>query len=103
MILNIIRFINRVLLYPWRITKKFRQRLFNFIIPNIRALINKRVIYIESPVCKQKVFIIGTGTVEIGSDCSFGYELGGLFRSGSIELQSRSQNAHIRIRKRSVD
>jgi acetyltransferase-like isoleucine patch superfamily enzyme len=90
-------FISRSVMFPFRITRVFRTRLINFIIPNASALVRKRVIYSLFPKCNQKTLITGRGTVEIGENCSFGYNLGGFYRGGVIEIQPRYLKSNIRI------
>ena len=66
-----------------------------FLFPNFTA--RKRVSYITIPNCHQKVYITGKGKVTIGEKCSFGFQLGGRNKYGTIELQPRTINAHIQI------
>jgi acetyltransferase-like isoleucine patch superfamily enzyme len=49
------------------------------------------------PICEQKTLITGLGVVEIGSNCTFGYKLGGFHRGGSIEIQPRYKGSKIKI------
>ena len=39
----------------------------------------------------------GSGIIEIGANCSFGYKLGGFHRCGSIEIQPRYKSSKIVI------
>ena len=73
--------------------------LFNFIIPNIKSILKKRVIYKEL-TSHQKIFIQGAGCVIITPGCIFGYPIGGRFKNGYVELQSRYKNAEIVIGKK---
>ena len=66
-----------------------------FILPNI---FNKTRYYIASkPNFNQLTLFTGKGSITIGNNCIFGYKLGGFWRNGSIELQSRIENAKIII------
>lgn len=75
----------------------YKNRLFNFIFPNIVRLIRKQIRYSEYPIFNQITICEGLGIVEIGEKCSFGYKLGGFYRRGSIELQARSKCSIIKI------
>ncbi|MGB9748163.1 MAG: acyltransferase [Bacteroidales bacterium] len=68
-----------------------------FIIPNITAILQKRIILTTLPFCEQKTLITGCGIIEIGRNCSFGYKLGGFHKRGVIELQPRYNKAHIKM------
>lgn len=76
--------------------KKLRIYL-NFIFPNLRFLISKRVVYFKLPRCNQKTYLTGLGKITIGSNCIFGYKPGGFYRGGAIELQVRYKEANIKI------
>lgn len=69
----------------------------NFLIPNLRKINSKSIIYESIPLCQQVTKITGQGKVEIGKDCFLGYKLGGFHRGGSIEIQPRYKNARIII------
>jgi len=73
------------------ITFYFRQ-FFYFIYPNMINLVRKRIIFQTFPNINQFTLGEGSGIVEIGKDCSFGYKMGGFHRRGSIEIQ-----AHIKM------
>lgn len=75
----------------------YKKRYFNFILPNLNALISKRVILQNYPIFNQKTLLTGTGTVKIGKNCVFGYKPGGYYRGGLIEIQPRYKNAIINI------
>lgn len=72
-------------------------KLFNFLIPNLRKISSNKVTYGSIPFCYQFTKISGSGKVEIGKGCVFGYKLGGFYRGGSIEIQPRYKNAKILI------
>lgn len=72
-------------------------QLFNFHISNFSLLLQKRLIVSGNPKCSQKLLISGNGKVSLGSNCSFGYKLGGHFYGGLIELQPRYENSVITI------
>jgi acetyltransferase-like isoleucine patch superfamily enzyme len=72
--------------------KKIRRiynQLFNFYFSNYKTLYKKKLHTANTPICNQKLLVTGNGFVEIGSNCSFGYKLGGHFYSGLIEIQPR--------------
>jgi acetyltransferase-like isoleucine patch superfamily enzyme len=91
----IYRFICIKLLFNW-LNNKIKI-YFNFIIPNLRFLISKRIICDKNPICNQKTFFTGAGKIEIGDNCFFGYKLGGFHRGGSIEIQPRYKDSYIKI------
>lgn len=72
-------------------------KLFNFLIPNLRNISSDKVTYQDMPFCNQFTKISGSGKVEIGKGCVFGYKLGGFYRGGSIEIQPRYKSARIII------
>lgn len=74
----------------------FRQ-FFYFIYPNRISLLQHRVIYSSLPTFNQFTVCDGSGIVEIGDNCSFGYKIGGFHKGGSIELQARYKNSKIKI------
>lgn len=74
----------------------FRQ-FFYFIYPNMVNLIRHRIIFQTFPKINQVTLCEGSGIVEIGNNCSFGYKMGGFHRGGSIEIQARYKNAIIKI------
>jgi len=78
------------------INSKFRY-WFYFIQPNFVRLIEGRIVIHDLPKFNQMTLCEGTGTVEIGYVCTFGYKLGGFHRGGSIELQARYLNSKIKI------
>lgn len=73
------------------------RRYFNFISPNKISIIRHRIILSDYPSFNQVTLCEGTGIVEIGRDCSFGYKLGGFHKGGSIELQARYNHSRIKI------
>jgi acetyltransferase-like isoleucine patch superfamily enzyme len=93
----IIQFLYNLIRYPFRITANFRKKLFNFILPNLKALVKKKIIYQSCPQCNQKTIITGAGLVDIGKNCTFGYRLGGYFYNGLIEIQPRYIKSRIKL------
>jgi acetyltransferase-like isoleucine patch superfamily enzyme len=75
----------------------FKLKIVNFYVPNLRKIKSGELSYDNIPACQQRTFITGKGKVIIGGNCSFGYKLGGFYRGGSIEIQSRYKNAIIKI------
>lgn len=74
------------------------REFFNFIFPNLIGIFKSRIkFYGNYPKFFQVVLINGSGQVEIGSNCSFGYKMGGFFKGGSIEIQARYMNSRIKI------
>ena len=74
-----------------------KYRLLNFLIPNFKKIISKRVIFGTIPSCQQKTLITGKGIVNIGGHCQFGYKPGGFHRKGCIEMQPRFLKSTIKI------
>lgn len=72
-------------------------RWLNFIVPNFTKINSKNLKLNGIPFCEQKTFITGIGTIEIGTNCKFGYKPGGFNRNGSIEMQARYSEAYIKI------
>ena len=97
MLFKLFKLIYKILVFPFKVTRRFRNRLFLFIIPNIPALLQKRVWMSSYPVCEQKTLITGFGKVEIGKNCHFGYKPGGFHRGGAIEIQPRYPKAYIKM------
>ena|SRR5690606_28418965 len=89
----------RVLSYPFRAVSWHTELLRNFIIPNLSPIIQKRVKYAKRIRCAQRMYITGTGEVIIGEATRFGYKLGGYFKRGYGELQTRTDTAKIKIGK----
>lgn len=97
MLYKYLKLFYKVLAFPFKATRGFRNRLFLFFIPNISAFLQRRVLISSYPVCEQKTLLTGRGIVEIGSNCTFGYKLGGFHRGGVIEIQPRYPEGHIKI------
>lgn len=94
---NLLRFIYKLYSKPKRwLTFYFRQ-FFYFIYPNRINLIRNRILYNSIPSIQQYTLCEGSGIVKIGSNCTFGYKMGGFHRKGSIELQARYRNSQIVI------
>jgi acetyltransferase-like isoleucine patch superfamily enzyme len=74
-----------------------RFKFLNFIIPNLKRVFSKKLIYTSIPSCQQKTIITGEGVVYIGKDCNFGFKYGGFHKKGLIEIQPRYENAVIKI------
>lgn len=68
-----------------------------FFMPNIMALIGKRVVCKSRPVCNQLTLFTGLGKIFIGDKCSFGYKPGGFHHGGSVEIQPRYENSRVII------
>ena len=66
-----------------------------FILPNIFT--KAKYSYLSYPDFQQKTLITGKGIITIGKKCGFGYKLGGFWRKGCIEIQTRSKEAKISI------
>jgi acetyltransferase-like isoleucine patch superfamily enzyme len=78
--------------------KKFYWEYFNFIFPNFKSILKKRIkIKGIKPLFMQYTLFSGAGKVEIGNGCSFGFKLGGFHKGGSIEIQSRYIDSIIKI------
>jgi acetyltransferase-like isoleucine patch superfamily enzyme len=68
-----------------------------FILPNYKAILLKRVNIPGILDVQQITLCTGRGKVHIGEKCCLGFKLGGFWRKGSIELQSRFAGATIAI------
>jgi len=90
---NIIRYIYHIILKFFAYYRIF----ILFIIPNLAAIYNKKLVFENLPAVQQLVKYSGKGKVIIGKNCSFGYKLGGFHRYGYIELQPRFENSEIYI------
>lgn len=76
----------------------FYYRYFFYLIaPNLKSIVSKRLTYQKIASVQQIIICEGAGVVSIGSNCSFGYKMGGFNRRGGIELQARYQNSKIII------
>ena len=67
----------------------------NFVYLNKKSFFSNKLHYKSKPVIIQKTYITGKGNVYLGHKCKFGFKLGGFYRNGSIELQSRTISANI--------
>lgn len=77
-----------------------KNQFFNFYLTNIKALLSNKVFILDgSPRCNQKLLITGGGSVVFGSNCIFGYKLGGRYHFGLIEIQPRYNNSKIEFGK----
>jgi acetyltransferase-like isoleucine patch superfamily enzyme len=85
------------ILRPFYWISIIEKRVFKFILPNLRKIIERKVTFDRYPVCNQKLLITGVGSVQIGEKCSFGYKLGGNFYRGLIEFQPRYEQSKIII------
>lgn len=97
LLLRIIKGIYFRVIRPFQWMGFYHKRLFNFIVPNLNKILQKKVTFKKYPVCNQKMLITGEGTVSIGNKCFFGYKLGGNFYRGLIEIQPRYKHARIII------
>lgn len=84
-------------LFQLKIWNTLKYRGVNFIMHNFLNLFSKNLKLNGIPFCEQKTFITGIGSIEIGNHCKFGYKPGGFNRNGSIEIQARYREAHIKI------
>ena len=70
----------------------------NWYWPNFSAIIKKRIVLTaNAPSCNQYTIVSGLGKLFIGSQCMFGFKLGGRHRNGSVEIQPRYKDARIVI------
>jgi acetyltransferase-like isoleucine patch superfamily enzyme len=87
-----------ILIWPVYLWRNFCKFYFNFIIPNLKPILLKRIkLCGERPVCNQKTVVTGLGVVEIGNKCILGFKSGGFHRGGCIEFQPRTDNSKIII------
>jgi acetyltransferase-like isoleucine patch superfamily enzyme len=92
--------LKRVLLKLYIIDIYLKNNIFTFILPNIRFMLKRKVTFAgKYPLCQQKLIFSGEGSVLVGELCSFGYKLGGFYRGGCIEIQSRFKQSIIKIGK----
>jgi acetyltransferase-like isoleucine patch superfamily enzyme len=68
-----------------------------FIFPNLTKIIRHQLLVNGMPAVQQLVMITGEGIVSIGTNCFFGYVLGGFHKYGYIEFQARYKNSKIVI------
>ena len=87
----------KLYLFQLKIWNTLRYRGVNFLMYNLRKINSKKLKLNGIPFCEQKTFITGIGTIEIGSNCKFGYKPGGFNRNGSIEIQARYREARVII------
>ncbi|HEY3369695.1 MAG TPA: acyltransferase [Prolixibacteraceae bacterium] len=93
--------IKAFLLFFYKLHNRFFSKLNqwrNFELPNSAAIMKEKIILIKKcPSCQQLTKITGLGKVEIGTNCSFGYKLGGFHKAGLIEIQPRYKDSIIKI------
>jgi len=94
---RILKLIYRFYSKPKNWIKYYLMQFFYFIYPNRINLLRHRIIYQSIPRFSQITICEGSGSVEIGRNCSFGFKMGGFHRGGSIELQARYVNSRIKI------
>ncbi len=82
---------------PKNLIIRYYSLTFRFVLPNLKALVTKRLQIPYKITVQQIVLCQGDGIVSIGEKCSFGFKLGGFWRGGSIELQARYANSKIKI------
>lgn len=75
----------------------YHRRVYKFSLPNLLKIRRHELIFKTYPISNQKIKISGSGCVEIGEKCSFGYKLGGRFYNGLIEIQPRYKKSQIKI------
>lgn len=68
---------------------------FNY--PNKRKIKNGTLKFKTKPICAQKIKVYGEGVLDIGTNCHFGYKLGGHIKKGYIDIQTRDKNAKVTI------
>ena len=71
--------------------------IFKYYLCNLNNLFLKKIRWEKTPFINQRLIIEGSGMVEIGKKCVFGYRYGGRYRYGCIELQSRHKNSLIKF------
>jgi len=94
---SLLKIIYRFYSKPKNWIKYYLMQFFYFIYPNRTNLLRHRIIYQSIPRFRQITICEGSGSVEIGRNCSFGFKMGGFHRGGSIELQARYVNSRIII------
>lgn len=97
-IIRVLKKLFRFLIKPVYLWTTFYRIYFNYILPNLKPILLKRIkLSGERPVCNQKTVITGKGIVEIGNKCVLGFKPGGFHRGGCIEFQPRTGNSKIKI------
>ena len=98
MLYNIVKTIYHFFIWPFHFLRFIWNRYMNFVIPNLKPILLKKIKFANSqPLFYQKTLITGSGTVEIGGHCTFGYKPGGFHYGGSIEMQPRYMGSIIKI------
>lgn len=95
--INILKKLYRLYRIPTNWSAFYFRQFFYFVYPNRIKLFLKQIVYEKMPSINQFTVCDGSGIVEIGNNCTFGYETGGFNRCGSIELQAKDKNARIKI------
>lgn len=75
----------------------YYRQIYHLFLPNFSAVFSNRLVFEKKLFVQQVILCKGQGNVRIGANCSFGYNLGGFHRGGSIELQARYAASNIKI------
>ena len=89
------KFLYTFILKIFSVIKTNYRRLIYFVLPNIFT--KAKYSYTSFPKFQQKTIISGKGIVIIGKKCGFGYKVGGFWRNGCVEIQTRSKESKIII------
>jgi acetyltransferase-like isoleucine patch superfamily enzyme len=93
--LGLIKLFWNVLMIPKRYFLPYFLYFFNFLKPNLRIILLKKISIVDKPAFIQKTIFRGLGFAVIGKNCKFGYKLGGFHSVGVIEIQPRYANSKI--------
>lgn len=66
-------------------------RLRNFYLPNLIYLLENDKTIGKNCVFNQVTRFVGSGLITLGSNCSFGFRMGGFIRGAGIEIQTRGR------------
>jgi hypothetical protein len=89
------RIIRHYIILTRYLIQRFLRNTLKFTIPNLNKLVSGKILINQNVNFFQKTLITGDGNVEIGSNCSFGFKLGGGYWAGLIEIQPRYKYAKI--------
>lgn len=98
MIIKILKKLYKYIEFPIVYLLEIDFGLFNYYFPNWKKIATERIILGgETPKCKQKTLVTGSGKVIFSGLCTFGSVQGGYFRNGAIEIQPRYTNSVIKF------
>jgi acetyltransferase-like isoleucine patch superfamily enzyme len=69
----------------------------HYILPNLFG--GKNVLFANKPKFNQRTIFTGQDAIFVGTNCMFGYKLGGFHYGGSVEIQARYLKSVVKIGK----